>query len=524
MSTSKSIHAKRQSPLGGPDNPRQQQAPTPPTSPEKAPTGRLSYANSVTKNLFKSPVNPLQTVTTNTNALFRSINPGAVVFDLSHIPTTQDIIEDALLAIFEKYTPATIRGYRQIGAKGNAIEILFDPSVAAAHRKTATEQGITFKDHELKAVTTESMKTKLTFVKLRNMPLFPSEDAIVRVLTQSMATFGKIRNVSIFKKPVGHGKYHCYNGEGYVLLDTTANTDHKYTELKPFIYIPEWQTTIQAKWDNAPPSCTYCKQSGHLIRDCQIKLNSAMGIRTCYLCQQAGHTRRECPRTNGEPESFHSQTNEDPKDPKNNENQNQIQNKKQKQTHKDTENTKNKIITNQNNTVTTNITPDNANSGDNNDSHYSQESIDVESLTSSQMQELEVAQTILSQKTTMDKLKSIETSNIEEDTDDEEDGDFCPEDDSMNTETDDSQEDEDDDRISDDEVDDVEINKVINYPSLPSSYNSIHAEAQRNYMYGTRSQSSQSTQSPTKSYTHKRNNEITIPDSQASESDHDMIL
>jgi hypothetical protein len=34
-------------------------------------------------------------------------------------------MEDALLAIFEKFTPA-VRGYQQIGPKGNAIEILFD--------------------------------------------------------------------------------------------------------------------------------------------------------------------------------------------------------------------------------------------------------------------------------------------------------------------------------------------------------------------------------------------------------------
>jgi hypothetical protein len=194
--------------------------------------------------------------------------------------------------------------------KGNAIEILFDPSIASAHRKISTEQGITFNDYELKAVSTECLKTRLTFVKLRNMPLFPSEEAIVRVLSHSMATFGKVRNVSIFKKPLGYGKYHCYNGEGYVPLDTTANAEHQYTELKPFIYIPEWQTTIQAKWDNAPPSCTYCKQSGHLIRDCQVKLNSAMGIRTCYLCQQAGHTSRECPRNNGDPEITPSHNNE----------------------------------------------------------------------------------------------------------------------------------------------------------------------------------------------------------------------
>lgn len=118
----------------------------------------------------------------------------------------------------------------------------------------------------------------------------------------------------------------------------------------------------------------------------------------------------------------------------------------------------------------------------------------------------------------MDNSTPIETINKDEDTDDEEDRDYCHEDDLMSTETEDSQEDEDDDRISVDEVDDVELNNVMNFSSLPSSYNSIHAEAQRNYIYGTRSQSSQMTDS------FGRRNQITIPDSQTSESDHDMML
>jgi len=72
--------------------------------------------------------------------------------------------------------------------------------------------------------------------------------------------------------------------------------------------------------------------------------------------------------------------------------------------------------------------------------------------------------------------------------------------------------------IKDDEIEDIELNKVMNYPSLPSSYNSIHAETQRNYVFGTRSQSSQMTTST------GIHNKMTIADSQTSESDHDMML
>ncbi|KAI8575163.1 hypothetical protein K450DRAFT_263100 [Umbelopsis ramanniana AG] len=38
-----------------------------------------------------------------------------------------------------------------------------------------------------------------------------------------------------------------------------------------------------------PLACNYCKQSGHLIKDCNVKLNLAMVLRTCYRCKQAAH-------------------------------------------------------------------------------------------------------------------------------------------------------------------------------------------------------------------------------------------
>ena len=88
----------------------------------------------------------------------------------------------------------------------------------------------------------------------------------------------------------------------------------------------------------------------------------------------------------------------------------------------------------------------------------------------------------------------------------------------MSTESEDSQTDDPNEQISDDEIQDMEYQKVMNYPSLPSSYDSIHAEAQRNYIYETRAQNSQATTS-----TANRNN-MSIPDSQPSETDHDMMI
>jgi hypothetical protein len=246
-----------------------------------------------------------------------------------------------------------------------------------------------------------------------------------------------------------------------------------------------------------------------------------MGIRTCYLCQQAGHTSRECPRKNGDSETDPSHTNEN-----NKKGNNPTQNKKQKQVHIffcshkqvhiDTENIQK--ITTQKNSATTITTPANNEQGHNNNNHQSQESIDVESLTNSQLREINAVQTVVSQQISTDNSKPIETLNEEDNTDDEEDADYCTEDDQMSTESDDSHAEDTNDQISDDEIEDIELNKAMNYPSLPSSYNSIHAEAQRNYVFGTRSQSLQMTTST------GIQNKTTIADSQTSESDHDMML
>jgi hypothetical protein len=62
----------------------------------------------------------------------------------------------------------------------------------------------------------------------------------------------------------------------------------------------------------------------------------------------------------------------------------------------------------------------------------------VESLTNSQLREINVVQTVVSQQMSTDNSKPIETLNEEDNTVDEEDADYCTEDDQMSTESDDS--------------------------------------------------------------------------------------
>jgi hypothetical protein len=231
-----------------------------------------------------------------------------------------------------------------------------------------------------------------------------------------------------------------------------------------------------------------------------------MGIRTCYLCQQAGHTSKECPRKNVDTQTDSSKTMEIPNKP-----DNFTKNKKQKQTHINPENT-------QKNITIPITTPVNDKTSINTNNKHSQESIDVESLTNSQIQEINAIQADLSQQTSTTVSNPTETLDEDVDTEEEDDGDYCSDDDKMSTESEDSQIGNTNDEISDEEIQDIENNKTMNYPSLPSSYDSTHAEAQRKYIYETRSQSSQNT---TSTVTH---NKLSIPDSQPSETDHDMML
>ena len=262
---------------------------------------RLSYAataaKTITKNLYKIPSNPLHQTTDNSGHFFRSINPGAVVFSFSDFaPLSRTDMEEALVSIFDQYKPTSIRGHRRVGNKQDAVEIVFVPHLAATLRQQATEIGVQFRNASVKAVTAHSLKNNYTYIKLRQLPLYPSEEEIVRVLRQSMGAFGKVVNVSIIKSPIGNGKYHSYSGDGFVLLDTSTGPNQmRYRALKPFIMIPEWSTTIRALWKDSPPACSYCKETGHIFQDCPIKANAAIGLQTCFLCKQPGHIRRDCP-------------------------------------------------------------------------------------------------------------------------------------------------------------------------------------------------------------------------------------
>jgi hypothetical protein len=59
------------------------------------------------------------------------------------------------------------------------LEDVFDTKQASNLRKQATESGIVIHGSTFKAVLTQSVKNRSIYIRLRQMPLYPSEKVIV---------------------------------------------------------------------------------------------------------------------------------------------------------------------------------------------------------------------------------------------------------------------------------------------------------------------------------------------------------
>jgi hypothetical protein len=138
-----------------------------------------------------------------------------------------------------------------------------------------------------------------------------------------MAQYGAVKNISIYELPIAGGKYHSFRGDGFVLLDTNPIPGNRYKTLEPFISVAQWNTTIDAKWINAPPACAYCKKQGHYKQDCLIRKASNATELRYYRCHAIGHYQYECPILNQPYDSITTQKSTDPQTLNTNDQKNQ---------------------------------------------------------------------------------------------------------------------------------------------------------------------------------------------------------
>ena len=261
-------------------------------------SGRRSYAsvvkpsvtNSITTNIFRENNTRLDTK----KLWHRTINSGSVIFDFVDTEAAYSN-EQALKIIYDTYGQENVKGTQQVVNKPTAQEVLFTKQRSEELRAQAMTTGVVINTKQIIAQESYDLEARPTKIKLRRLPLFPEPQEIVTILQKNMARYGTVKSINLYELKIAGGKYHSFRGEGFVLLDTNPSAPGKtFAELSPFLHIPEWGTTIEAKWENAPPACSYCKRTGHYKDTCPFKKARTTEAK-CYVCNQLGHFRYECP-------------------------------------------------------------------------------------------------------------------------------------------------------------------------------------------------------------------------------------
>ncbi|KAI8070032.1 hypothetical protein BC940DRAFT_352574 [Gongronella butleri] len=128
----------------------------------------------------------------------------------------------------------------------------------------------------------------LTRVHLSRLPIHVSDEELKEGLYDAMSPYGTVMDIRKVTR-MGH-----FEGHGSVLLDLSEEEDTADQEprvpLSRMIYLPHWDSMAFASYKGAEKICYYCRQEGHLKRDCKER----KAIK-CYKCQQEGHIAKWCP-------------------------------------------------------------------------------------------------------------------------------------------------------------------------------------------------------------------------------------
>lgn len=242
-----------------------------------------------TKVIFEDPEIAAYTRSQQVHSIIHSaLSPSAVVFDFpAHTFENRTDAYRAILTqlgsvVGDRFNPVSLRDTRP---SGNLLlsAVFRDPDVTLK----AIESGITIDSIQHKAVPYKDTTSNGTSLIKVNLTIHTSEeeDELIPLLKSSLGNYGKVCQI---KKLLYQG---FFEGEISVLLDRSSNgtQQQQYHELTRMLYLESWDTFSPASFKGAQPICYYCRQAGHVKKDCPSLLKLS-----CFRCGETGHTKRRC--------------------------------------------------------------------------------------------------------------------------------------------------------------------------------------------------------------------------------------
>ncbi|KAI8137712.1 hypothetical protein BJV82DRAFT_674520 [Fennellomyces sp. T-0311] len=239
------------------------------------------------ENKAKTQPNPSTGDAISPHLLRRGTEDYSVFYDAS----SPAVAEDAFLKAARQLFPNWDVGIGMIPHKdketGHQLYEMTLPNEAAC--SIALQQCLKIENQEYHAVRSLPPDHFLTKLELEKIPTCLPTMELEKCLREALSPYGEVVNLGLYRAKKG-----WFQGFGYAVLMNTQGTS-SLGELKhrvPFGKIGNREREFYAKWKGMGKYCTYCRDDGHSIVECETRPSQ---MPECYNCRQVGHISINCP-------------------------------------------------------------------------------------------------------------------------------------------------------------------------------------------------------------------------------------
>jgi len=219
--------------------------------------------NLISKTVYEDPdIKSMMLAQKASSIVQQALTPGSVLFSFpaslfEHRAKAYELIENQISKEVNGFR--TISNYTNRTSKDLMVEVKFknaDSNVKAIDDGVVVE-GITYKASPSNdGVTRTMVRVQLDLLRI------PEESTFLADLIRSLEHYGKVCQVKQF---FFHG---YFEGKVSVMLDTSVGNGKKYQPLARMLWLEDWDVYVPAQFKGADPVCYYCRQSGHVRKDC----------------------------------------------------------------------------------------------------------------------------------------------------------------------------------------------------------------------------------------------------------------